>query len=82
MNTSELIAVIDEELSTLRQVRALLAGSVARRGQGRPATSFEFGRNRPRKKRVLSAEARAKIAAAQKKRWAKQKKASKQQASR
>jgi len=78
MDASELIAGIDEELSRLRQARALLAGDRAgRRGRVRPASSFEFGANRPYKKRVLSAEARAKIAAAQKKRWAKQKAASK-----
>lgn len=74
MQTSELIAGIDDELSRLRQVRALLAGGGAGRNR---ATSFEFGANRPRKKRRLSAEARAKIAAAQKKRWARQKAASK-----
>lgn len=78
MGTSELIAGIDEELSKLRQARALLTGDGAlRRGRGRPAASFEFGANRPRKKRKLSAEARAKIAAAQKRRWAKQKAGSK-----
>ncbi|HKR27692.1 MAG TPA: hypothetical protein VJS11_09555 [Acidobacteriaceae bacterium] len=79
MNTSELIAGIDEELSRLRQVRGLLAsdGGV-RRGPGRPAASFEFGASRPKKKkRHMSAEGRAKIAAAQRKRWAKLKAASK-----
>ena len=78
MDTSDLIASIDEELSRLRQARALLAGEGAgKRRPGRPAASFEFGKNRPKKRRPLSAEARAKIAAAQKKRWAKQKAAKK-----
>jgi hypothetical protein len=74
MNTAELIAAIDQELSILREARNLLTGNggmVHRPGRP-PATSFSFG-NRPRKKRFLSTEARAKIAAAQKKRWAKQK---------
>ena len=74
MDTSELIAGIDEELSRLRQARALLAGGGAGRAR---ATLFDFGANRPRKRRRLSAEARARIAAAQKKRWAKQKAARK-----
>ena len=62
MNTSELIAGIDEELSILREARALLTGD---------------GANRPTKRRKMSAAGRARIAAAQKKRWAKQKAASK-----
>lgn len=74
MQTSELITGIDDELSRLRQVRALLSGG------GAAPNSSDVARvltNRPRKKRRLSAEARAKIAAAQKKRWARQKAASK-----
>ena len=77
MDTSLLIANIDDEIVRLRQVRALLAGDrAARAGRGR-AASFEFRADRPKKRRKLSAEARAKIAAAQKKRWARQKAASK-----
>jgi hypothetical protein len=43
------------------------------------ATSFAFGANqrKPRKRRHLSAEARERIAAAQRKRWAAQKKTAK-----
>lgn len=71
MNTSQLIAELDNEIARLRQVRALLAGNGGmRRGRA-------YGANRPRKKRKLSAEARAKIAAAQKRRWARQKASSK-----
>lgn len=79
MNTSELVAGIDDEIARLRQVRALLGGrdGGVRRGSGRPATSFAYGANRPKKKRILSAAAREKIAAAQRKRWAKQKAAAK-----
>lgn len=66
MNTSELLSQIDAEISRLRQVRSLLAGTDGTRG------AFFGG-----KKRTLSADARARIAAAQRKRWAKQKKAAK-----
>lgn len=76
MDTPHLITELNAEIERLRQVRALLAGggdgAGIRRGR-RPATSFAYGANRPRKRRVLSAAARAKIAAAQRKRWAKQK---------
>ena len=72
MNTSELLANIDDEISRLRQVRALLAGDGAgKRGGSRPAASFEFGANRTHKRHTMSAAGRARIAAAQKKRWAK-----------
>ena len=54
---------IDEELARLRQARALLAGE-----NGYSVTA-------PRKRRPLSAEARKRIADAQKKRWAAQKRA-------
>jgi len=67
MTREELIAAVDEEISRLEKVRALLQST----GGSRISTS-SFG-NRPSKKRVLSAEARARIAAAQKRRWAKQK---------
>jgi hypothetical protein len=74
MSTTELIAAIDEELSRLQQARALLSGGTTVKAKvGRPATHFAFGANKPKKKRVMSAEAREKIAAAQRKRWAKQK---------
>lgn len=67
MTREELIAAVEEEISRLEKVRSLLEST----GGSRIATP-SFG-NRPRKKRVLSAEARARIAAAQKRRWAKQK---------
>jgi hypothetical protein len=67
MSREELIAAVDEEISRLEKVRALLQSS-----GGSKVNTSSFG-NRPRKKRVLSADARARIAAAQKRRWAKQK---------
>lgn len=65
MSTNEILSAIDSEIATLKQVRALIAGDgLAQSRVGRP-----------QKKRTMSAAARAKIAAAQRKRWAKQKKA-------
>ena len=67
MDTAELLSSIDAELATLRQVRALLTGQGGYLRRGR----------KPRKKRTMSADARARIAAAQKKRWAAWKKTKK-----
>jgi hypothetical protein len=67
MGTQTIIAAVDEEIARLQQVRSVLGGG----GFPRPF------KKSARKKRFLSAEARAKIAAAQRKRWAAQKKAAK-----
>jgi hypothetical protein len=64
MDTNELIAAIEEEIDRLLQVKKLLFKGLSTQTQGRK-----------RKKRILSAEARDKIAAAQRKRWALQRKA-------
>lgn len=69
MHISQIIAGVDEEISRLQRARQILAG-----GSGGSIASA-YLENKSRKKRVLSAEARAKIAAAQKRRWAKQKRA-------
>jgi hypothetical protein len=66
METTQILAQIDSEIERLQQVKALLAGT----SNGRFAKTAG-----PRKKRHLSAEARERIAAAQRKRWAKLKKA-------
>jgi hypothetical protein len=58
LNTFELIAAIDAEISRLQQARKLLAGGTGTRGGKRGS---------------MSAEGRARISAAQKKRWKKQK---------
>jgi hypothetical protein len=68
MNTSELLSHIDTEISRLKEARALLAGHD---GSAFPTLQGH------RKKRHISPEAREKIAAAQRKRWAKYKKAAK-----
>jgi hypothetical protein len=59
METRHIIAELDREIARLRQARVLLSGR-----------SDEFKATIP-KRRTLSAEARKRIADAQKKRWAK-----------
>lgn len=71
MATDSILAQIDAEIARLTQVRSLLAtaGNI-----GTPtAVKGKRGPGRPRKKRTLSAEARKRIADAQRKRWAAQK---------
>jgi topoisomerase IA-like protein len=67
MDRTELLSSIDAEIARLQEARALLAGRDGHVRRGR----------KPGKKRTMSAEARARIAAAQRKRWAAQKKAAK-----
>jgi hypothetical protein len=64
VNTSALVSEIEKQISRLREARNLLAGEAGNTHRGRNA------RRKPAKKRVLTAEARAKMAAAQKRRWA------------
>ena len=66
MNVTEIISQIDTEIATLEQVRNVLTGTA-------DGTRAKKGAKRGRRKGTLSAEARARIAAAQRKRWAKQK---------
>lgn len=65
MSTAKIIAAIDGEIARLQEAKMLLSGLGAERAK--PA----------KQKRNLSAEARARIAAAQRKRWAAQKKTKK-----
>jgi hypothetical protein len=60
VNTSRLVSELDKQIARLREARNLLAGDSSAPRRGR----------KPGKKRVLTAEARAKMAAAQKRRWA------------
>lgn len=62
MDINEVVADLDKEVARLQQARALLSGSVNRT---KPTTP---------KRRRLSADARRKIAEAQKRRWANVKK--------
>jgi hypothetical protein len=83
VQTSDLLVAIDEEIDRLQQVRNLLAGNSSGLVKRAPkaasiaATAFPFGMSKstaPKKRRTLSAAGRARIAAAQKARWAKLKK--------
>jgi hypothetical protein len=75
MNRTQIIAAIDEELSKLQRVRDLLNSSNGYRALAAKAGVKPGAKTIAapvRKKRVLSAEARSRIAQAQKRRWAKQ----------
>jgi hypothetical protein len=81
MNTNDIVLEIDAEISRLRQARALLGGTdtIVKRKPGRPA-----GTSLPKPAKAvhtMSTEARARIAAAQRARWAKTRKAAKKEAS-
>jgi hypothetical protein len=70
METSMILAAIDAEIQRLQYARTILSGgTVAKRGPGRPKGSSSASKGRK-----LSPEGRAKIAAAQRARWAKAKK--------
>jgi hypothetical protein len=60
MNTTELLSSIDSEIARLQEARALLAGQNGHAPRGR----------KPAKKHKMSADARARIGAATKARWA------------
>ena len=68
MGLSNILATIDAEIARLQQARALLASTAA-------TTAHTPAPKTTRRKRVMSAEARKRIAEAQRKRWAAQKKA-------
>jgi hypothetical protein len=86
MDTRDILLAIDVEIAKLQQAKAILSeGSTAKRRPGRPAKALSTGYNsvgaktaelaqRPKKRRTMSAAGRARIAAAQKARWAKSKK--------
>ena len=77
MDTNEIIAQLDTEIARLQQVKSILSGTTttkvkrAYKKSGVAPTPITSG------KRVLSPEARARIVAAQKARWAKVKKTKK-----
>ena len=80
MDFHRLIQEIDSEISRLQQARALLVGTPAKRGPGRPTAAASYKNaaspaNRPAKrKRRLSPEGRKRIADAMRRRWAERKK--------
>ena len=84
MQTDAILAAIDREIAQLQHARALLAGNAVtalsgkRRGRpkGSVAKTKSLRTEAPKAgKRTMSAEGKARIAAAQKARWATQKKA-------
>jgi hypothetical protein len=83
MALKDILSLIDAEIATLKEARALLAtGSavtVEKRKAGRPPKVQPDATTPPKrkKKRNLSPEGRARIAKAAKKRWAAQRKAAK-----
>lgn len=71
MSVDKIISEIDAEIARIQKARELLVGLEASKGKAtKKATKGRRGG-----KRTLSAEAREKIAEAQRKRWAKQKRA-------
>jgi hypothetical protein len=84
MDTQAIIAALDKEIARLHEARALLGSAAKVNG----AASIKRGPGRPKKlvtvkttgKRILSPEAKENIAAAQKKRWAKVRRAAKKAA--
>jgi hypothetical protein len=76
VEVSRIIVEIDAQISKLQQARALLAGTAAPAGRGRPKGSKNApsATTSPRKRRKLSPEGRKRIADAMKKRWAERRK--------
>jgi hypothetical protein len=72
MDTTEIIQTIDAEIARLERARGLLNGHTAPVKRGRPISSNATTTRKP-PRRKISAEGRARIAAAQKARWAKAK---------
>ncbi len=72
MDMTTLLAAIDEEIKKLEEARSILNGMAA--SGAKTSLPKKAG---GRKRRRLSAEGRARIAAAQRKRWAAKKKAEK-----
>ena len=75
MNTKEILDHINDEISRLQQVKTLLQGSSNGYSKGPSVSASSSASPKVKGKRVLSPEARKKIAAAQRKRWAKVRKA-------
>ena len=72
MNTNEIIFQIDQEIARLTKIKELLQGVPTKKGPGRPradAVAQTVAKKKTRRK--MSAEGRARIAAAMKARWAK-----------
>ena len=73
MDIQNILSQIDKEIAKLTKVREALTGLPAKRGPGRPRlnASAKLVAKKKKAMRKMSAEGRARIAAAQKARWAK-----------
>jgi hypothetical protein len=72
MDATEIIQTIDAEIARLEKAKSLLnRDSTSSAKRGRPLKSTVIEKAKPRRR--MSAEGRARIAAAQKARWAKAK---------
>jgi len=83
MTIDSILAEIDAEIARLSEARRLLSragSSAATRATASPRKSKASSAGKARRKRVLSPEARKRIADAQKRRWAAQKSRSKKEA--
>jgi hypothetical protein len=69
MNRKAIVQIIDEEIERLQRVRSLLTNHTAPLKRGLPHAG-------PATKRTMSPEGRARIAAGQRARWAKARRAS------
>jgi hypothetical protein len=74
LNTKEILEHLNTEIARLQQVKALLQGTT-NGARGAAASANGSAAPKVKGKRVLSEEARKKIAAAQRKRWAKARRA-------
>jgi hypothetical protein len=70
MAIENILAQIDSEIARLMQARALLATTGTASTKSVRKAGKAAAKGKPRKKRVLSADARKRIADAQRKRWA------------
>ena len=78
MAIESILKQIDEEIAKLTHIRALLATTgVAAKKSAEPKAKKTATKTKGKKRRVLSPEARKRIADAQRKRWAAQKAKSK-----
>ena len=77
MANDSILALIDAEIARLTQVRSLLAGIGNVSVKVTERTAKKASAKKAKKRRVLSPEARKRIADAQRKRWAAQKAKSK-----
>jgi hypothetical protein len=77
LDTESIIQQINSQIALLEQAKAILSGVAVRQSPGRPKQTQSVIKTVAAEpaKRVMSAAGRAKVAAAQKLRWAKSKRA-------